>query len=402
MRVLQINAVYDKFSTGRTTKELHHALIQEDIESYVATPDAPSSKSGNFYIIGSNLDRKIHSLFSRVAGLQGYFSKRATQRLIKWIEEIEPDIIHLRNLHSNYINIPLLLDYIGRHNISTVVTLHDSFFYTGKCVYYIESACDKWMHSCGNCPALHRGNPSLFIDFSKKMLSDKRKRFAAIKNLAIIGVSDWITEDAKKSILKGARIIKRIYNWIDLEVFTPNEKSENHDRKKFKILGVAMHWNEEKGIHIFHELAKILPDNCEITLIGEYKHLKELSDKIRYIPPLRDAKALANYYANSDVFLNPTMQETFGKTTAESLSCGTPVIAYRSTATPELLGNDGKCGYLTDENSAQSYLQLITEIMKRQKQDFQEQCRNRARLLFDKKTNVKAYIDLYKELTQDE
>ena len=153
MRVLQINAVYEKFSTGRTTKELHEAMIAKGIESFVACPDL-ASLSENAYKIGNKLDWKIHALCSRISGKQGYFSWKATKGLLEYISQIKPDVIHLRNLHSNYVNLPMLLDYIAKENIATVLTLHDSWFYAGKCVYYIECDCHRWQEQCGSCPAL--------------------------------------------------------------------------------------------------------------------------------------------------------------------------------------------------------------------------------------------------------
>ena len=109
--------------TGRTTKELHEAMIAKGIESFVACPDL-ASLSENAYKIGNKLDWKIHALCSRISGKQGYFSWKATKGLLEYISQIKPDVIHLRNLHSNYVNFPMLLDYIAKENIATVLTLH--------------------------------------------------------------------------------------------------------------------------------------------------------------------------------------------------------------------------------------------------------------------------------------
>ena len=172
MRILQINAVYEKYSTGRTTKELHEYLQSNHIESYVASPDL-GGLVDNCYCIGNRIDRKMHALCSRVSGKQGYFSTKATKGLLNYMDDISPDIVVLRNLHGNYINLNLLLEYIRRKNIITILVLHDCWFYTGKCVYYIEDNCSKWKNGCGECPALKKGNPSFFFDKSNKMLKDK-------------------------------------------------------------------------------------------------------------------------------------------------------------------------------------------------------------------------------------
>lgn len=403
MRVLQINAIYEKYSTGRTTKELHEALQSLGIESYVACTDIGSLKS-HCYQIGSVFERKLHAFFSRVLGNQGYYSTHSTKRLIQFIDDIKPDVIHLRNLHSNYINLPLLLKYIGEKGIATVITLHDCWFFTGKCVYYIEVGCNRWLNGCGKCPALKQGNKSLIFDRSKKMLSDKQKLLGAIRRLAVIGVSQWVTNDASKSILKNASIIRCIYNWIDLEKFHPKDTSSLRKSLgldgQFVVLGIAMSWNTQKGINIFNELANILPEKYQIILIGDASQLKEKNPKIMFIGTISNTEHLANYYSMADVYVNPTIQETFGKTTAEAMAAGTPVVAYNGTATPELLGEDGSCGFLVDQNSPELYKKHIISVCEKGNSNLSINARARAEQLFEKTANINQYIEVYNSLLQ--
>jgi len=405
MRVLQINAVYEKFSTGRTTKELHEMMIAKGIESFVACPDL-ASLSERSYKIGNKLDWKIHALCSRIFGKQGYFSRKATKGLLKYISDIKPDVLHLRNLHSNYINIPMLLNYIAKEDIATVLTLHDSWFYTGKCVYYIECNCNRWQEHCGNCPALKAGNPSLLFDKSKIMLAEKKQLFGNIGKLAVIGVSQWVTDDVAKSILKDAAIIECIYNWIDLELFRPRDcrefKVSINLEDKFIILGIAMSWNKLKGIEVFHELADLLPEDCQIVLVGDDSVVEHKHSKIKYFGTIKEVDTLSKLYAMADVFVNPTIQETFGKTTAEAMACGTPVIAYNGTATPELVGSDGSCGFLINENDARNYFDKILYIKEHDKENFGSAARIRAEMLFSKERNIQQYLDIYQALLQNE
>lgn len=401
MKVLQINAVYEKFSTGRTTKELHEALKSKEIESFVACPDL-ASLSENAYKIGNKLDWKFHALLSRITGKQGYFSQLATKGLLNYISAVKPDVIHLRNLHSNYINLPMLLKYIAEKDIATVLTLHDSWFYTGKCVYYIECNCNRWEANCGNCPALKAGNPSLFLDETTEMLEDKKKLFNAIRRLAVVGVSQWVTDDAAKSILKDATIIECIYNWIDLEHFHPQDCKELKQSmgldNKFIVFGIAMSWNPQKGIDLFHKLADLLPNDCQIVLAGDDSAVQTKHPKVKYLGTVKDINLLAKLYAMADVFVNPTIQETFGKTTAEAMACGTPVVAYNGTATPELVGQDGNCGFLIDENDVQLYSEKILQIKMKSKDAFRNAARGRAEKLFSKEKNIQQYLDVYEKL----
>ena len=345
-------------------------------------------------------------MLSRITGKQGYFSRFATKGLLDYISEVKPDVIHLRNLHSNYINLPMLLKYIAEKDIATVLTLHDCWFYTGKCVYYIECNCDRWEAHCGNCPALKAGNPSLFLDRTTEMLADKKKLFSAIRRLAVVGVSQWVTDDASKSILKDSAIVQCIYNWIDLERFQPRDcrelKKSMGIENKFVILGIAMSWNKLKGIEVFHELANLLPDDCQIVLAGDDSAVELKHAKIKYLGTIKDVDVLSKLYAMADVFVNPTIQETFGKTTAEAMACGTPVVAYNGTATPELVGKDGSCGYLIDENDARLYCDKILQIKMKAKSTFSKATRSRAEKLFSKDKNIQMYFEIYERLLKHE
>src|SRR5690554_6208858 len=113
MKVLQINAVNGIRSTGKITLETSEFLFLNGIDNYIAYSYGLESR--NSFKIGNKFDRLIHSFFSRLFGLQGYFSFISTHMLLSYIKKIKPDIIHIRNLHSNYINIKLLFNYIIRN-----------------------------------------------------------------------------------------------------------------------------------------------------------------------------------------------------------------------------------------------------------------------------------------------
>lgn len=107
---------------------------------------------------------------------------------------------------------------------------------------------------------------------------------------------------------------------------------------------------------------------------------------------------MASLYSMADVFVNPTIQETFGMTTAEALACGTPVVAYNGTATPELVGKDGKCGSLVNENNPKQFYEKIMEIMLCGKNSYTMACRKRTEEKFSKNTNIQEYIRLFRLL----
>lgn len=403
--VLQINAVYATKSTGRTCLELDKELTRRGIDSHTAASAMPPHYKNEAFEIGSPLDHKLHALLSRLTGLQGYFSKKATKELISHIKELSPSVVHLRNLHANFINLPLLLGFLAKEDIPTVITLHDCWFFTGKCTHYTSEACYKWKESCGNCPQLRKDNKSWFYDQTSKMLNDKSVLLTNIPRLGVVGVSDWLTEQARKSILKNASIVKRIYNWIDLDAFRDTKSTAEYRRKNgllssdFVVLGVASSWGERKGINDFIELASKLKGEAFFFIVGKLDKGVNFPDNVIHIPEINSPEELADVYSSADVFVNLSLEETFGKVTAESLACGTPVVVYDSTANPELVGE--RCGYIVPPGEVSAVAQFLLKVKGRGREYYSESCREFAKENFCMKGRVCDYVSLYRELVNE-
>lgn len=400
MKVLHINQIYTGLSTGRTARELGNILYKKG-HIHILAYSIGKKNYPHGYRIGSPLDHKFHALLSRITGLQGYFSYIPTIKLLRYIKVLKPDIVHLSNLHGNYINLNLLLKYLGQKNIATVVTLHDCWFYTGRCTHYTLNECYQWKHTCKKCPNENNTLKSWFFDRSKKMHKDKAKYFKQIKRLAVIGVSDWITTQAKESFFKDAFLIKRIYNWVDLKVFNPGEENELREsleaKDKFIILSVASSWGASKGLKDFLELSKRLsPENYIIILVGNMSKEVVLPEHIKNIPLITNLKWLAKLYRVSDVFISLSKEESFGKVIAESLACGTPVITYNMTACKEIA--DDSCGYIAKGNTLEEIYEGIELIKSNSKEYYTDHCALLAKEKFSKDKNTIEYIKLYKTL----
>jgi len=401
MKVLQINAVYGFSSTGRTTAEIDEALKLAGIKSLVATTET-SIKRDDIYLVGTVLERKIHALLSRVMGMQGYFSRFATYRLIKRIKKENPDVIHLRNLHANYINMPVLFKHIKKNDIATVVTLHDCWTFTGKCTHYHECGCYKWIDGCHNCPLLKKDNVSWFFDRTKKMWQDKKKWFSDIPRLAVIGVSDWITNEAKKSFLKDGKIVKRIYNWIDLNVFYPRNadlyEKYGISKDKFLILCISAGWTEDSPKYKdLCKLSSMLAENEVILLAGKTEEGLHLPQNIIPIGYINGVNDLAQMYSFADVYVHLSREDTFGKVIAEAMACGTPAVVYNSTACPELIGPG--CGYVVEKGDVDGVYSAITNINKHGKQAYMDSCVSFAKNNFDKQALIEEMTAVYYELS---
>ena len=176
MKIVQINATYGTGSNGRLAKQIADYVSVKKEESFFVYANGKASADN--IQIGGMLDHKLHALLSRLTGLQGYFSWFETKKMIKRLKTINPDVIHIHNLHSNYMNLRLLFNYVSKNNIGLVLTLHDCWYFTGKCVHPIFANCNRFQHTCKDCPQLKsdRINPTLFFDTSTQCQEDKSHR----------------------------------------------------------------------------------------------------------------------------------------------------------------------------------------------------------------------------------
>jgi glycosyltransferase involved in cell wall biosynthesis len=401
MKVLQINTVYGIKSTGRTCVEVEHALHLGGHECYTAYGNKRNNSEFS-YRIGSSSEYYFHNIMARITGLQGYFSFFATKRLIRYINKLNPDIIHLRNLHANYLNLPLLFKYLRESNKPIVLNLHDCWAFTGKCAYYTERDCYKWIKECKNCPSKKDYPQSYFFDFSSKMFNDKKKGFSSIKNLTVIGVSDWIANQAKESFLKG-RDIRRVYNWINQDIFKPYDENilskYGIDNKKFIIIGVSANWNKgTPRYEDFIKLSEMIDGSMQIIMVGKTEQSIN-SNNILHIPYVSDTVELAKLYSSSDVYVHFSVEDTFGKVIAESLACGTPAIVYDSTGCSEVVTKN--CGFIVDKRNVKEVYQCILKVKSKGKPSYSNNCVLRVENEFNYLKNTKKLIEIYGDLIND-
>ncbi len=399
MKVLHINCVYGTASTGRIVKGIAECARKQGIKAYAAysqgTADDP-----NTFCFGTKTEQKVHAMLSRLTGLQGYYSYFGTRSLLRKMDEIKLDVVHLHNLHSNNINLKMLLRYLAEHDIVTVVTLHDCWFFTGKCCYFTMAGCDRWKAECGNCPNLRTDNKSYFLDRSSKMLYDKMRWFKNIPRLTVVGVSDWITDLAKQSaVFSGTKKILTIHNGIDLTAFRPRQTDIKRCLGldgKFVVLGLAMGMSRRKGYDDFVQLAEILPKDICIVLAGlTPEQVNKLPKGVIGIEQTANIDKLAEIYSAADVFVNPTYEDNFPTVNIEALACGTPVITYRTGGCPEIVNES--CGIVVECGDVDGLKSAILRLKKTNLQ--KEDCRKRAEAFCQDK-KFQEYVNLYKEMVE--
>ena len=166
MKVLQIN-IFRNLSTGRIAVDIYRTLISEGHQGVIAFARNSVPDDVPYIKIGNNLGVYCDGVLTRLTDRAGFFSRKATRKLIKEIQEYNPDIIHLHNLHGYYINVEILFEFLKQYGKPVVWTLHDCWAFTGHCCYYSMVGCEKWIDGCHDCEQIHAYPKSLLIDNSK-------------------------------------------------------------------------------------------------------------------------------------------------------------------------------------------------------------------------------------------
>lgn len=398
MRVLQINAVYGHGSTGVIVKDIFDLCSKSNIECYVASPDPSVQLCERGYKIGNKFDQKIHAILSRIGGKQAYFSAIPTINLCKYIDQISPGIVHLHNLHSNYIQMNYLLKHLASKKISVVITLHDCWFYTGGCFHYTTSQCMKWQTTCGNCPRRYEDFPAYLYDSSHRILQDRKKYFDMIDDLTITGVSSWITAEANKSVIANHHITT-IRNAVDTALFSPctsSMKKDLHLEGKFVILGPASKWLSEINRTFFLRFCEKLKDDEVLLLYGVDQVIGNLPHNVRTYGYTRDREQLVQLYSCADIFANVSREDSFSLINIEAQACGTPIVTFKSTGMVDTV--DNRCSFSTPVDDVDMMYDKIQFCRLNNLSKFSEECRQYVIANHNKDYVYQSYIDLYKSI----
>lgn len=393
--VLQINTALNKGSVGRIMQSIGEVLQENGWESYIAYARYGGSSNSHLIEIGNSASIYTHVLGTRLTDKHGLYSTKATLNLIKQITLVNPDVIHIHNLHGYYINYKLLFQYLSKVNIPIVWTLHDCWPFTGHCVYFDACQCDKWKVCCKDCPQIGT-YPKAFIDRTEQNFLEKKAAFTLPSKMLFVPVSEWLNGLLKKSFLQEYPSVV-IRNGINLENFVPNQRLHFNELKgKFVILGVANVWEERKGLLDFIKLAHALSDDLVLVLIGlNKKQIRKCPSNIIGVSHTESVSELASYYYRADVFLNLTYEDNYPTTNIESIACGTPVITYNTGGSPESVLPDN--GFVVDKGDIRAVLRCIDKIRNGESKG-KSALINYAKIHFNQTICFQEYLNLYESL----
>lgn len=407
MKVLQINTFYGYGSTGRIMREIKEVAEADGIESYAAFGfgyNPTSEEKETVYRIESDRELLVSKLWTKTIGHHGFNNKAETKRLLAWIDKVQPDIIHMHNIHNHYVNIRILLEYIAKKNIPCVLTMHDCWTFTGHCAYFDYSGCDKWKTGCHYCPSL-REYPKTFaqIDPSPWNYKMKQRLFAPL-HITFVSPSQWLCDLQRFSFLKDKPCVV-INNGVDTEVFRPiksNVREEYGIGNRKMILAVAGGLAPRKGRKYLLKLPTLLHDDEVLVIVGLLKGQEKLlpaMSRVIGIQRTKTADELVGLYSEADVFINPTLEDNFPTTNIEALACGTPLVAFSSGGSAEVITKD--TGIAVMPGDMAGLITAIRRVLKNGKGYYMDACRKRAENDYNKDLQYTKYIDLYKKIISE-
>ena len=401
MRILHVvgGSPYNGAYLG--AKILHEALLEKGIDSTILNDSNFKSKSfissdhsKNTYFINNNLYNiilnKIFVIAEKILKTIFLPSPRSTFTIgilgfdiTKTNEYKNADLIHIHWLNQGFIN----LKSLSKINKPVLWTLRDMWAFSGGSHYNID-----------------------FKKYEKSFISKKFKTFKKKcynSNFHFVAISEWLQKEAQRSLVLKNRDIKKIYNNIDLSKFKillkkkAKEELGINTQKKIILYGANNPQIKRKGWNIFLEtLKKIDKSKYFLCIFGNFwsnKILDKIGVEYRSFGFIKNKTKLNYLYSSSDLFVASSIQEAFGKTWAESLACGTPVVCFSNTASSEIIDHKVN-GYIVDDVDSEKLKEGINWLT-----DNYENLENKINLRkvvekFDSKEIARNYIDLYEKL----
>ena len=337
MKVLQVNCVYRKGSTGKIMADIHEELLRQGVESVVCYGRGEVIDEPHVYKTCGELESKANNLLTRFTGVMYGGLHAATHRLIEIIKKEQPDIVHLQCINGYFVNIYELITWLKEHRIKTVVTLHAEFMYTANCGIALD--CDRWQTGCGHCPRLRAETKTIFRDGTHESWQRMKDAFDGFAQDCIVtSVSPWLMTRAEQSpILRNLRH-RSVLNGINTQIFHLWDTKDLREQYGFSentpvVFHATAHFSPDpahlKGGARVLELAKRMPE-VRFLVAGEHDADIPLPPNVILLGRLADQTTLAQYYSMADVTLLTSKKETFSMIVAESLCCGTTVVGMKA------------------------------------------------------------------------
>lgn len=325
------------------------------------------------------------------------------ERLATKVQKFNPDIVHLFWVGGGAFRIETL----KKIKQPIIWTLHDMWPFTGGCHY--DDDCGKFQQSCGNCPVLHSEREQ---DLSRSVWQRKRKSWGTVP-IVVVATSNWLADMARSSSLFRDQRVVVIPNGIDTQKYKPINKESaraayNLPQDKLLILFSAFSATSDKrkGNHFLVQALEKMAQTgwgtkAELVIVGASKmeNISDIGMKVHCMGYLQDEISQVLLYSAADVLVAPSMQENLSNVVMESLSCGTPVVAFDIGGMPDMIDHQ-KTGYLaTPFESDDLAAGIIWVIESEEQQDLlSQQARQTVEKRYSLKTVANQYWSLYRDI----
>ena len=357
-------------STGGVMMREHRELLAAGGDSYAFWGRGRAAEGAREMRFATDWEVRLDGVQTRLGGKAGFHSKAATKRLLKRLDEIRPDVVHLHNLHGYYVNVEMLFNWLASHECKVEWTLHDCWAFTGHCAYFTYAKCMQWKDRCAYenpCPQLDT-YPKTYSKRSCAWSFERKRRLFNLvpaERMKLITPSYWLEGLVNQSFLAKYPVEVR-HNTVDASVFkpTPSDFRERYGiGNRFMILGVASPWTERKGLADFVRLAGELDDEgYAIVLVGlSEKQIKEMPEGVVGLARTGSPQDLAAVYTTADVFFNPTREDNYPTTLLEAQSCGTDALTYLVGGCEEALYRENSNGIATISDALQAIKAMAGE-----------------------------------------
>lgn len=406
MKVLQVNCVYKKGSTGKITADIHRELLRQGVASVVCYGRGAVMDEPSVYKTCGELYSKANNALTRLTGVMYGGCVLSTRKLISIIEKEQPDIVHLQCINGYFVNIYRLVAWLKERHIKTVVTLHAEFMHTANCGYALD--CERWLTGCGHCPRLRQETGSLLRDGTAESWQRMKAAFEGFEEDCVVtSVSPWLMERAQRSPILANFRHRVVLNGVDTNVFHSYDAAEL--RKQHGLTGekavfhATAHFSADpahiKGGWAVLELAERLRgENVRFFVAGEHDEGMTVPENVTLLGRLSDQELLARYYSMADVTLVTSKKETFSMIVAESLCCGTPVAGFLAGG-PEAISLPAHSGFVPQGDL--DGLEALTRRYLAEEKDG-ERIAADARAAYSAEAMCDGYRAVYEELLDEE
>lgn len=346
MRYVQINT-FSNGSTGAIMLKKHRELLVEEVDSHVFWRRGRKAVGEGEHRFGVMAGVYADGVLTRLDGRAGFHSGFATAQLLRKLDKIDPDVVHLHNVHGYYVNVEMLFEWLAARRCQVKWTLHDCWAFTGHCAHFTYVGCDQWKRRCGAevaCPQLDAYPKTVSKRSCARNFDDKKRIFNLVPadRMELVTPSQWLADLVGGSFLSKYPVTVR-RNEIDRTVFkpTPSDFRERYGvGERFMVLGVASPWIERKGLSDFARLAHELDSSrFAIVLVGlDDRQIGALPKGVIGIKCTDSPKELAAIYTAADVYFNPTHEDNYPTVNLEAEACGTPVVTYDVGGCAETIG----------------------------------------------------------------